>query len=98
MSRTNDGGYYRVYFEMEDKSWAHTDILPKFRNYKYWEPIIKSGTGTIVGNLEYKIGRVGKIDADCRPYIIQKKMLLPWVNGTDTFFPKINREEEEDIF
>ena len=66
----HNGVFIRIYFKMENDSWVQTDVVPGFRNYVHWEPIIKSGPNTKVGNLVYKTS--SKIDADCKPYIIEK--------------------------
>lgn len=55
---------------MEDGTWAQTDVVPGFRNYVYWKPVIESGPDTQIGNLTYK--SKSKVDADCKPYIIGK--------------------------
>lgn len=29
--------YMRIYFTLEDGSWAKTDVVPSYRNYKNWK-------------------------------------------------------------
>ena len=66
----HSGVFIRIYFKMEDGSWAQTDVVPDFRNYVYWKPIIESGLDTQVSDLVYK--SKSKIDADCQPRITGK--------------------------
>ena len=66
----HSGVFIRIYFKMDDGTWAQTDVVPTFRNYRYWKPIIESGVDTRVGNLAYK--SKAKINADCEPCIIEK--------------------------
>ena len=68
------GVFIRIYFKMGDGTWGQTDVVPTFRNYVYWKPIIESGPDTKVENLAYKTHSKlkGKIDADCKPRIVEK--------------------------
>jgi hypothetical protein len=61
-SISNNGTFRRIYFELEDGSWAHTDVVPEFRNYKRWKPIIEKGVGTELTGIRVKFG--SKVDAD----------------------------------
>ena len=66
--------FIRIYFKgTTDLEWYQTDIVPIYRNYKQWKPIIESGVGTVVGNLNLKV-RMGKskVDADSPAIIIKR--------------------------
>lgn len=74
-SRNGDVAFRRIYFELEDGSWAATDLVPSFRNYKWWEPVVKSGIGTVIGGVFLKDGYRDKINADSQVFIIQEPLL-----------------------
>ena len=72
-SRNKGNSYRRVYFQVKDfeidrekavvktvTKWAKTDLVPKFRNYKKWVPVLK------VGNILEGIRMKGEstVDAD----------------------------------
>jgi len=62
ISRT-EGCYQRVYFQMEDGSWAKTDLCPTYRNFLRWKSKLKVGV-TLVGlKMKSKI----TVDADSWP-------------------------------
>lgn len=73
MSRNNDVAFRRVYFELQDGSWAATDLVSTFRNYARWKPIVEAGVGTIIDGLRLK-GK-DKIDADSEVRVIQEKLV-----------------------
>ena len=62
--------FKRVYFEMEDKSWAKTDIVPTFRNYPRWKDLLV--VGNIIGGL--KLLNPKTVDADSFPILIKKSV------------------------
>ncbi len=74
-SRNGYVSFRRIYFELEDGSWAATDLVPSFRNYKWWEPVINSGIGTVIGGVFLKDGYRDKINADSQVFIIQEPLL-----------------------
>jgi hypothetical protein len=74
-SRNGDVCFRRIYFELEDGNWAMTDLIPSFRNYKWWEPIIKSGVGTVIGGVFLKDGYRDKINADSQVFIVQEPLV-----------------------
>jgi hypothetical protein len=71
-SSRNEGELYtRVHFEIDGPTvrYAHTDIVPTYKNYKNWEDLLEKGN--VLGNLtEWK---EGKINADSRPVLISKE-------------------------
>ncbi|MGH7249526.1 MAG: hypothetical protein ACREGC_00985 [Minisyncoccia bacterium] len=71
MSNNRDVAYKRLYFNLEDGSWAATDVVPTFRNYPNWKPVIEGGIGTIIDNFFMK--SKNKIDADSKIKILGKK-------------------------
>ena len=70
MSRNNDVSFQRIHFVLESGVFAMTDVVKTYRNYRYWEPVIKSGVGTYIGGVNIK--SPGKVDADSAVYIIQR--------------------------
>ena len=66
----HSGVFIRVYFKIDDGTWAQTDVVPGFRNYAYWKSIIEAGPDTRVTHLTYKSR--AKIDADCKPQITKE--------------------------
>ena len=69
-SRT-EKSYIRIYFKLEDGSFAKTDIVPSYRNYNRWKWAIKKGVGTNLGNLVLR--KEGEIDADSYPAYLDFK-------------------------
>lgn len=67
--------YYRLYFRLEDGTFAMTDIVPTYRNYKYWQEILLKGPGTKIDNVFLK--SKDKIDADSQVRIIQETLIPP---------------------
>ena len=68
-SRNGEVKFQRVYFELEDGSFAITDLVSTYRNYKRWEKILKSGIGTKIAGVGLK--EPGKVNADSEVYLIQ---------------------------
>src|SRR3990167_9554317 len=78
--------FRRIYFLLEDGSWAKTDIVPVYRNYKNWKALISMfdlGNIIFVDGLEFR--NKGEIDADCP------------VRYTDRKFEIIKTDEEKII-
>lgn len=69
MSKNQDVAYKRLHFQLEDGSHAMTDIVPKYRNYSWWKPVIEAGVGTWIDNVS--LMNPGKVNADSRINIIQ---------------------------
>lgn len=68
---TYDGNKLKCHFDLEDSSYAWTYIVPSFKNWNRWEPVIQSGSGTVVEGLELKKG-TNIIDADSFVKVINK--------------------------
>lgn len=68
-SRT-EAAYIRIEFQLDDekKSWAKTDIVIAYRNYKRWKPVIKKGVGAMLTNL--KMRQPNEVDGDSYPVIV----------------------------
>jgi hypothetical protein len=69
LSYNGDVAYIRINLQLEDGSFAQTDIVPKYRNYAWWQPVLKAGIGTWIGGVFLK--QNGKVDADSRVEIIK---------------------------
>jgi hypothetical protein len=57
--------FRRVYFLMEDGKWAKSDIVPAYRNFKIWKPIIllfESGATVFLEGIEMR--QPQEVDAD----------------------------------
>jgi len=77
-SRNGDVCFQRLKFQLEDGSFAMTDIVSTYRNYRWWKPVIEKGVGTWLSNVFLKAGsKVKKVDADSQVCIIQE----PLING-----------------
>lgn len=63
----NGNSFIRVEFQLEDGSWAKTDLCPTYRNYSRWTSILKQGAGVSLTNLRLK--KKGEVDADSFPSI-----------------------------
>ncbi len=74
-SRNGNVCFRRLYFELEDGNFAVTDLVPSFRNFKWWEPVIKSGIGTVIGGVFLKDGYKDKINADSQVFIVQEPLV-----------------------
>lgn len=71
--------FRRIYFKMEDGSWAVTDVVPSYRNYRYWKPVIEAGVGTTITNVRLK--EKSKVDADSPVKIVPKPPVEPRPEG-----------------
>lgn len=57
--------YRRIYFTLEDGSWAKSDIVPAYRNFKIWKPIIQLfEAGAVVFLDGVELRQPHEIDAD----------------------------------
>lgn len=85
MSYNGDVDYYRLNFQLEDGSFAQTDVVPSYRNYAWWEPIVMAGVGTVIDHVMLRPSlKAKKIDADCQPVI--------------TKAPLFNHPQQQDPF
>lgn len=87
-SRNGKVCFRRLYFELEDGNWAATDLVPSFRNYKWWEPVVKCGIGTEIGGIFLKDGYRDKINTDSQVYILQEPLIKKTEPVTDDFCPQ----------
>lgn len=71
-SRNAGQAFLRVYFKVKrgvgDFIWAKTDIVPSFRNYARWKPLLE--VGNILDGLILKADNT--VDADSRPELVSK--------------------------
>jgi hypothetical protein len=69
--------YYRIRFRLETGEFAMTDVVPTYRNFGYWEPVIKAGPGTTIGGVFLKDGfnKPLKVNADSQVFIIQASLI-----------------------
>lgn len=84
--------YYRVEFTLENSSWAKTDLVPSFRNYKQWTPFLR--VGVRLKGLELR--RPKEINADCIPELFLPKRSGHWEerpNGTMAWVEDSKAEE-----
>lgn len=75
-----------MYFMLEDSSWAKTDVVPNYRNYKNWKPMIDQvdmGNEVFVEGLMFRGSQ--EIDADSP------------VRFADTGFEIIKKPEEKFV-
>lgn len=73
----HEAAYIRVYFRGEQGGWYQTDIVPKYRNYARWKPILTSGVGTKLDGLNLRSNSISKIDADSPVRLIGKVFIEP---------------------
>jgi len=79
-SRNWDGSlYYRLKFLVKTENggmvFAMTDIVPGYRNFPWWEPVIKAGPGTVIGGVYLKEGfKPCKVDADSQVFIVHEPL------------------------
>lgn len=55
----------RVYFTLEDGSWAKTDIVPSYRNYSYWKyplELFQKGEEVFIDGIQLR--KKQEVDAD----------------------------------
>ena len=60
VSVNGDTTFTRVEFEMEDGSWAKTDLCPAYRNYAKWKDLLV--VETELDGLQFK--RKSEVNAD----------------------------------
>ena len=71
-SRT-EKSFRRIYFLMEDGSWAKSDIVPAYYNFKIWKPIIllfESGASVFLDGIEMR--KPQEVDADSLVRVTQQ--------------------------
>ncbi len=57
--------YRRIYFTLEDGSWAKSDIVPAYRNFRIWKPIIQLfEAGAVVFLDGVELRQPNEVDAD----------------------------------
>jgi len=66
-SRNGDAIFYRVKLKLENNDFVMTDIVPTYRNFAWWRPILQAGVGTWIDGVALKCA--GKINADSQVYI-----------------------------
>lgn len=79
-SYNGDVDYFRCTFQLEDGSFAMTDLVRTFRNFAWWDPVMKSGVGTVIDGVilkETAPGKPKKINADSQVRIIQATLFKP---------------------
>ena len=69
-----EGAFIRIEFQLEDGSWAKTDVVTRYRNYARWKPIIEKGKGTTLGGLTLR--RNGEVDADSFPIVLNEPIVI----------------------
>jgi hypothetical protein len=63
-SRT-EKSFRRIYFTLENGKWAKTDVVPSYRNYARWKPIInlyESGAEVFIDGVSLR--QEAEVDAD----------------------------------
>ena len=75
----NGNTFIRVEFQMENSTWAKTDICPDYRNYERWKNYLK--VGAVLENLKLK--RAGEIDADSFVEPYRPKRIGHWKENAD---------------
>ncbi len=83
-SRT-ENVYFRIYLRLETGEFAITDVVPTYRNFKFWQPVMKAGVGTIIGGVFLKegYGKTLKVDADSEVFIIQEPLMKSPISEID---------------
>ena len=78
--------FRRVYFILEDGSWAKTDIVPVYHNFKTWKPLLSLfDNGAVVFIEGAQLRRQYEVDGDSP------------VRYTDKRFEVIKSHEEKII-
>lgn len=69
--------YYRIRFRLETGEFAMTDVVPTYRNFAYWKPVIAAGPGTTIGGVFLKEGgwKPLKVNSDSQVFIIQETLI-----------------------
>ena len=72
-----EAAYYRIYFKrIPDGDWLQTDVVPIYRNFKNWKPVLEAGVGTVVSGLVLKSpNQKTKIDADSPVHIVSRPVV-----------------------
>jgi hypothetical protein len=69
LSRNGNYSYTRIDLKLADGSFAQTDLVKSYRNYKYWRPVIKAGVGTWIDNLSLISPNKANADSKVKIYI-----------------------------
>ena len=64
-SHNKGQSFIRVHFRLANGQWAKTDLVPGFRNFKRWKPLLKERNTLYALRLKDK----ETVDADCFPKI-----------------------------
>lgn len=64
----NGAEFKRLCFEMDDGSWAKTDLCPTYRNWPRWRDLL--AIGNELGELMMK--DKSTVDADSHPVLIKR--------------------------
>lgn len=67
-SYNNDVKFIRLNFKLEDGTFAMTDVVPTFRNFSMWKPIIAKGVGAKINGIT--LINPKKVNADSSVYLI----------------------------
>jgi len=67
-SKNKNSVFMRVYFELENKEFAYTDLVPTFRNYPRWKPFLK--VNTVLSGIERMAD--GRVNADSQPVLVSR--------------------------
>lgn len=73
-SRNGDVEFRRLNLELEDGTFAMTDLVSSFRNFARWRPIILAGVGASIDGVRLLApGPKGakKVDADSQVHLYQ---------------------------
>lgn len=80
LSRNNDATFQRLKFQLEDGSFAMTDVVPTYRNYVWWRPVVAAGVGVVIDNIslitQASEKAPKKINADSQVRIIDPALFL----------------------
>jgi len=68
--------YYPVTIRLENHKTAIVHVIPTYRNYAYWLPVLKSGVRTVLDNLQFVTGSKKFLDKDIIPHIVSKPIQI----------------------
>ena len=75
--------YRRIYFTLEDGSWAKSDVVPAYRNFRIWKPIIQLfEAGAVVFLDGIMLRQPNEVDADSLVKITNSGFEIIKVNET----------------
>lgn len=78
MKMGNGHLFQRVTFKLADGSWAKTDLVPDFRNYRHWDG--KIARGNVLDGICLKDSKT--VDADFQPILLgrEEEVVDPQMN------------------